>query len=179
MPILYLDSETNGIGGFRPPSQRLVQLAWIYNNIPKTYFINDVTSISPDVPHTITIEQCNSEGKPFDYVFAEFYHDFVNSSLVVAHNLEFDMGILKYELKQRNSEMYKIFKEHVKVKQFQCTMKDSINICKIKHSPQSTSYKFPKLSELYIHYYNQPPSITPHDALNDCYILKMCHQKMT
>ena len=178
MSVLYLDTETNGIGSFRPPNQKLIQLAWIYNNIPKTYFINDVVEINPNVPHTITVTQCKNEGTNFDVVFAEFYKDFTNASLIVAHNLEFDIGIIKNELKQRNSQMLQMFKLHLKQKSFQCTMKDSVSICKLKYSENSKNYKFPKLSELYYHFYKTQPTITPHDALNDCYILKMCHQKI-
>jgi DNA polymerase III epsilon subunit-like protein len=179
MTTLYLDTETNGYGNFRPPSQRLVQLAWIYNKIPKTYFIKDVVTINPEVPHTITVEQCEKEGFDFDFVFAIFYNDFVKSSLVVAHNLEFDIGILKNELKLRNSQMYSNFKKQLKTKNFKCTMKDSVDICKLKKKQTSLNYKFPKLEELYYHFYKSVPELTPHDALNDCYILKMCHEKMT
>jgi DNA polymerase-3 subunit epsilon len=178
MSILYLDTETNGIGNFRPPTQRLIQLAWIYK-VPKTYFIKDVSEIAKKLPHEITIDQCAKEGVDFNIAFAEFYNDFINASLIVAHNLEFDIGIIKNELKLRKSGMYNTFKAHLKSKQFQCTMKDSVQICKIKHNEHSTSFKFPKLTELYFHYYNSQPEVEPHDALNDCYILKMCHQKMT
>lgn len=178
MATLYLDTETNGYGSFRPPSQRLVQLAWIYNKVPKTYYIKDVNAINPEVPHNITVKQCNSEGKDFEIVFAEFINDFSKSSLVVAHNLEFDIGILKNELKIRNPDMYADFKKLLKIKQFQCTMKDSVEICQLKKNPSSISYKYPKLEELYYHYYKSSPELTPHDALNDCYILKMCHEKL-
>ena len=178
MAVLYLDTETNGIGSFRPPTQRLVQLAWIYNKIPKTFLVNDVFEINPEVPHVFTVDQCKTEGVDFNYAFSEFYNDFVKSSLIVAHNLEFDIGILKNELKVRNMQIYEVFKTHLKSKNFQCTMKDSVEICKLKRSEKSLSYKFPKLEELYYHYYKSFPEITPHDALNDCYILKMCHDKM-
>lgn len=179
MAVMYLDTETNGIGAFKPPQQRLVQIAWIYNKIPKTFFINDVSIINPEVPHNITVKQCKNEGVNFNIAFSEFYHDFVNASLVVAHNIEFDIGIIKNELNLRQSQMYKVFKEHLKVKKFQCTMKDSVEICKLKKSEKSISYKLPKLEELYYHYYKSVPELTPHDALNDCYILKMCHEKIT
>ena len=178
MSVLYLDTETNGFGSFRPPSQRLVQLAWIFNKIPKTYFINDVATINSEVPHSITVVQCENEGVTFNTAFNDFYNDFVKSSLVVAHNLDFDIGILKHELKTRQHKMYNDFKKHLKIKKFQCTMKDSVEICKLKKNENSISYKFPKLEELYYHYYKSVPELVPHDALNDCYILKMCHEKL-
>jgi DNA polymerase III epsilon subunit-like protein len=178
MSILYLDTETNGVGNFRPPTQRLIQLAWIYK-VPKTYYIKDVTEIAENLPHKITIEQCRKEGVDFDEAFAEFYNDFSNASSIVAHNLDFDIGIIKNELKLRNSDIHDKFKAELKTKQFQCTMKDSVQICKLKFNDYSKNFKFPKLTELYFHYYQSLPDIEPHDALNDCYILKMCHQKMT
>ena len=178
MAVMYIDTETNGYGAFSPPSQRLVQLAWIYNKIPKTYFIKDVASINPEVPHSITTDQCTNEGVDFNIAFLDFYHDFCNASLVVAHNLEFDIGIIKNELKLRESQMYNIFKAHLKTKAFQCTMKDSIEVCKLKKTKESISYKYPKLEELYFHFYKNVPELVPHDALNDCYILKMCHEKL-
>ena len=178
MSILYLDTETNGIGNFRPPTQRIVQIAWIYN-IPKSYLINDVKEIAEKVPHTITVNQCKSEGDDFEAIFSEFFKDFSNASLIVAHNIDFDIGSIKNELKIRNSKLYNNFKKLLETKHFKCTMKDSVNICKLKFSPDSINYKYPKLSELYFHYYKTEPELTPHDALNDCYILKMCYEKMT
>tara|TARA_B110000977_G_scaffold201498_1_gene296429 strand:- start:3075 stop:3617 length:543 start_codon:yes stop_codon:yes gene_type:complete len=178
MSVLYLDTETNGIGSFRPASQRLVQIAWVFH-VPKTHYINDVSEISTTVPHDITVEQCRNEGNSFDLAFTDFYKDFTNASLIVAHNLDFDIGIIKNEMKIRNSNMYNTFKTHLKSKKFQCTMQDGVDICKIKYSEKSRNYKFPKLSELYQHYFETLPNIKQHDALNDCYILKMCHQKMT
>ena len=184
MTTLYLDTETDGYGSFRPPSQRLVQLAWIFNKVPKTYFIKDVVAINPEVPHTITVSQCENEGIDFNTAFLYFYNDFVKASNIVAHNLEFDIGILKNELKVRKSQMYTSFKQHLKFQNFQCTMKDSVNICKINKKPtekipRPLGYKFPKLEELYYHFYKSKPDLTPHDALNDCYILKMCHEQLT
>ena len=40
--FLYIDVETNGIGDFRPPTQRVVQLAYIMGDIQQSEFINDV-----------------------------------------------------------------------------------------------------------------------------------------
>jgi DNA polymerase III epsilon subunit-like protein len=137
-----------------------------------------VVAINPEVPHSITVSQCENEGVSFDTAFSEFYNDFVKASNIVAHNLDFDIGILKNELKVRKSQMYNIFKEHLKIKKFQCTMKDSVGICKLRKKANSLNYKFPKLGELYYHYYKSVPELTPHDALNDCYILKMCHEKI-
>lgn len=178
MSILYFDTETNGIGTFRPPTHRLMQLAWIYNNTPKSYLIKDVETVSEHVPHTISIDNCQEHGYDFNVVFSEFYHDFVNASLIVAHNLQFDIGIIKNELKQRESQMYNIFKDHLKTKSFKCTMKEGVQICKLKMNNRTSLYKFPKLEELYEHFFQEKPSIPTHDALNDCYILKSCYENM-
>ena len=54
---LILDTETNGIGTFRPARQRIVQWSWITaDGEERDYFIKGADEISPTVPHDITIE---------------------------------------------------------------------------------------------------------------------------
>ena len=60
-----------------------------------------------------------------------------------------------------------------------CTMKNSINLCKIEKSwPNGDKYlKYPKLSELYVYLFNKEPKNT-HNALVDILICMRCFCKM-
>ena len=159
MSTLFFDTETNGIGSFRPASQRLVQLGWIRGNKKRSYLINDVAKISEAVPHSIKVETCKENGVDFLKVFGEFQKDCVESTDIIGHNIEFDVSIILYELKKRGmkSEL-EIFRNFMKNKQIFCTMKNSTDICKLP-SKYNNKYKFPKLCELYYHFFNEEPSI--------------------
>jgi len=176
MSYLYIDTETDGIGNFHPPSQRLVQCAWIYKNRCNDHLVNDIKEINPSVPHTITIDQCKSDGMNFTDLWTLLSKDINETTCIVAHNLEFDIGILLYELKVRKmSEEYKTFKAKLKVmktpENLYCTMRESVDLFPKR--------KFPKLIELYKYYNdNDEPPYKPHDALMDCFILRDCHTKM-
>ena len=176
MSYLYIDTETDGNGNFRPPSQRLVQCAWIYKNKCNDYLVNDVTQINPKVPHTITIDQCKSDGIDFTDLWNLLCKDMNEASCIVAHNLEFDIGILLHELKCRKmNEEYKRFKSKLKIMKIPdhlfCTMRESCSLFPNK--------KYPKLIELYKYFKNNnDPPYKPHDALNDCFILRDCHKAL-
>ena len=67
--VLYFDVETDGYGGFNPPKQNLIQLAWIFNGTRHSYFIKGVLSINPQVPHNITPKMLNEQGLEFSEVW--------------------------------------------------------------------------------------------------------------
>lgn len=178
---MYFDTETNGIGTFHPVKQRLVELGWILGNKQEKYLINDVKDINmKDVPHNISVKDCEEKGESFDYVYEKFFNDLQKAVTIVGHNLEFDLHVMKHELimrgYKRKAREYNNFIAK-NLDKCVCTMKESVNLCKLE-SLNKNYYKYPNLSELYEHFYKCEPSLEKHDALNDCIITKMCYEKM-
>lgn len=175
--ILYIDVETNGIGTFRPPTQRVMQISWIYDK-EYNFFVNDVECVSDKVPHSITLEHCKKHGDSWDVIYNELERCMKTADTVVSHNADFDISSIAYELKIRKSKSYKNYKKLVKrlldTGSIECTMQSSKDICKI---PLGNGYKYPKLEELYQHFFGGCPTGL-HDSLEDCRVMKMCHQKI-
>ena len=182
--FLYIDVETNGIGDFRPPTQRVVQLGYIMGYIQQSDFINDVEDVSPHVPHPYNVEYLKKNGTDFDEVIDNFYSVLKDSTHIVAHNIDFDLGCLVNELKKRtvykklkdDPKYYPIVEEICK-KPLIDTMKETVKICKLQGKYKS--YKWPKLEELYEFCFEEKPDIVLHDALNDCIITRKCLNMLT
>ena len=180
MRSLILDTETNGIGSFRPARQRIVQWSWITpDNVERNYFIKGATEISPHVPHDITVDFLNAKGTEFDTVFKQFMDDLSTTDKIVAHNVKFDVGCIRNELKLRG------YPEVIRDKLFHfplyCTMQHSTKYCNIrlynKDGTVSKTYKWPKLEELHLKLFQTEPTGVLHDSLWDCRILQKCFQK--
>lgn len=173
--ILCFDIETDGIGGFRPPKQRAVQIAWDYDDEAESHLINDVTVISPLVPHPYRVQDCTERGVSFEECFGRFMDVLRRCTMVVAHNLEFDMGVLANELKIRGHSEHD-FEVLMKAKGH-CTMKRTVDLCcipKTGNAAKYGGYKYPSLKELYMRLTGQPVHLKLHDARNDVRVLKQC-----
>jgi len=173
--VLYFDTETDGLGGFRPPTQRLVQIAWLCGDRSRDELIDDVAEINPQVPHPHTVADCAKRGVPFRQVFDEFMADARKCQKIVAHNLAFDRGTIKHELRLRRIDP-KEFEALMDEKGF-CTMQTTTEMCQLPRK-FGGGYKFPRLEELYTHLFAQRPSLALHDAHNDTTVLRQCHEAL-
>ena len=178
--MLFLDVETNGIGSFRPPTQRIMQISWIYNDCDYDFFINDVNDVSPNVPHDITVEHCHKHGVTWDHAFSLLLQHLQDCDKVICHNADFDISSIAFELKTRKHRSYSKYKRIVKdfcnSGDLVCTMKSTVDLCKLPLS--KTSFKFPKLSELHFHLFGNEPDLTLHDSLHDCKVLQKCFAEL-
>lgn len=177
---LILDTETNGIGTFRPARQRIVQWSWITpSGEERNYFIQGAADISEHVPHDITVDYLNQYGTQFDVAFQQFLSDLKECDRIVAHNVSFDVGCIRNELKIRN------YSESTRDALYNfpqyCTMKESTEYCGLYHVSKNgtptKSKKWPRLEELYFKLFQETPDGTLHDSLWDCRILSKCLDK--
>lgn len=181
---LFFDFETTGIG--KPINkQRAIQLSWLLcnNNLEKinikNYYINNITELNTDFHKNISINFLNKVGKNIKEVLEIFIKDLnkviLEGGKIIAHNIEFDLKILENECKLNNIEIdidkYK--------KCIYCTMKESINICNIKSLTHEGQNKYPKLIELYKHFFNKEPELQLHNAVNDVEILWLCYKELS
>jgi len=155
MSFLFFDVETTGLPkNYKAPYTdlenwpRIVQCSWLLaddkggvikesDNIIKVDF-----PIPPEVSkiHGITNELAQKEGKPLLTVLENLLTDLKTCNLLVCHNINFDLTILKAELLR-----LKLDPEKVTTKTF-CTMKNTTNYCKL---PGPYGFKWPTLEELY------------------------------
>lgn len=213
---IVLDTETNGLlkNGNIP---RMVQLAYLIV-LPCGRIIKDKNFyIYPDgfdpkpnakIPHNIDMEKARRLGKKCRGVLNELLFDIEQYSVtwIVAHNVEFDLQIIKHECNKHEKDFSRI----ESLREF-CTMKKSTDILKI-HSDtyrkkienykkrndmryresknglnrlisdmhfKGVAYKWPSLEEMYYRYIDNPiRDIKFHDAHIDAKVCAACFVKI-
>jgi DNA polymerase-3 subunit alpha len=162
---LIIDTETSGLPdatnmrwGEYPnykavekyDSARIVQLSFIvtdkkYNSVDLQDYVikREGFSITNGEFHGIT-DEISDDGTEFDVAIQSFYEALKKVTHIIAHNVEFDINVIRSELFRRGKK--DIIKELNK-KVLMCTMKHCKNIVKIVNS--YGKYKFPSLKEIY------------------------------
>ena len=169
---IVIDTETTGLY----KGSRLVQLGWIVfdkngNKLSENeYLIKPVNYKIPESAiaiHKITTEQAIERGLLPQEVLSYFMNDiFKPNTLLIGHNIKFDIRILETELKLLN-----IFPKNLPISTY-CTMLSTKNICKIP-SAHYRDFKNPSLIELYRHLFKKGFA-NAHNALADCRATAEC-----
>jgi DNA polymerase III subunit epsilon len=157
---LFFDLETNGLAkSLDAPFEKIdnwaraVQIAWsIYDEdgnkiksvsfivFPKDFVITEESS----KVHGITLNKAENEGVLIDKILSRFNDDLTEISLIIAHNIDFDLPTINAEF-LRNCITTDLLK-----KPRYCTMKSQeiVSFCKLPNLLGS-GYKWPSLSELH------------------------------
>ena len=178
--ILIFDTETTGLISKNSENlPHIIQLSWIiYNTTNKQYAENDfILKIPIKIPqestriHGIT-NKISKSGYKFSEIINIFLEDVRKCDRLVGHNLNFDLNMLEIELSRIGQwdDIDLIFSKDV-----YDTMIESVNICKIKSDHGN---KFPKLSEVYIHFFGQMFE-NAHNAMEDVHATFKVYQKLT
>ena len=196
MRILVFDTETTGL----PSSNNLsiieteqwpyiVQFSYIfYDTSTNTilYKSDNIIDIPEDIMitpksieiHKITNEKCKKEGIDIKTVLNQFNLYLKHADMIVGHNISFDKKMIMVECIRNN--IYHYFNINGTKKIEYCTMKNSINLCKIpfnNSSPSLSEYKYPKLSELHNHLFREIPKGL-HNSMMDVLITLRCFCKL-
>jgi DNA polymerase III epsilon subunit-like protein len=190
MKVLVFDTETSGLPIGKNPSiyetnkwPHILQLSYIIYDTEK-FCIDDIlnsyvilpekVNITPESikVHNITKEICNNNGIDILEALVKFRKACKHVDVIVGHNVSFDKRMMIVE-GIRN----KIFVD-ISSKPIFCTMKNSVNICKLPSMFEGGDYKFPKLVELYKHYFNID-SKNAHDAFIDNLMCLRCYVMMS
>jgi len=190
MRILVFDTETTGLPEKNASIlevdkwPHIIQLSYLIydtiNNKIETFYdfiINIHDNIISDESiklHKITKEKSNNEGLCIRDVLNKFNSDIKNVDLLVAHNISFDKRIIMVECIRNNISQY-FTRNKIKKPEY-CTMKESINICKIERisSIGNKYFKYPTLTELYVYLFNNLPKVV-HNSLADILICLRCY----
>lgn len=153
---LFFDTETTGLPKrWNAPITdvenwpRLVQLAWIMYDPDGNILENRNVVIKPEgflIPaeasrvHGITTLIANEKGELLKNVMEEFSDKIDEAQFLIGHNISFDECIVGAEFERLRMMTTLPFKQKY------CTMKSSVEYCKL---PGKNGFKAPKLSELH------------------------------
>lgn len=183
--IMFLDTETSGLPerlGFdiyydykdskKYDNSRIIELGFIeYNNTnmlkKMAYLIKPINfTINNSDIHGITHKEASEKGLEINDVFENFYKHLLETNMIVGHNIEFDLQIIKSECHRidRNDIIDEINKKDI--------------ICTMKLGKKKLNfYKNPKLIELY-NYLFKMNAIQKHRTIDDCELCSKCYFKL-
>jgi DNA polymerase III epsilon subunit-like protein len=194
MKVLVVDTETTGLPEKGNPSifsesdkwPSIIQLSFILYDTEKNKMItcqdhiikvpNHVT-ITPESEkiHGISRSISQRKGVSVSQALSDFYEAFVSADMVIGHNISFDKRMIMVET-VRNKELTDYNKSWVKKREY-CTMKNSVNVCRIevvnKHGEKY--FKYPTLTQLHQYLFRSIPNGT-HDAMADVLICLRCYE---
>jgi DNA polymerase III epsilon subunit-like protein len=198
MHILVFDTETTGLPKRRDSSvtvpeefPHIVQLSYIVydmhadsllvvsDNIIKLDDAIDIPEDSVKI-HKISKEISREKGIPIKDALMQFVKDLRTCSLLVAHNIEFDINMITVELVRLNrlteteeiNEAYALFSGVPKY----CTMSENKKLCNILATSKAGKVfvKYPSLTELHMKMFQTVPNYM-HNSLNDILICLRCY----
>ena len=183
--ILFFDAETTGVPkNYKAPISdfanwpRLVQLGWAIYGADGMEINADEMIIKPDgfvIPpeavniHGITTAVAREKGINLSDVLSKFSDDLVSVPLLVGHNIEFDENIVGCEFLRCN------MKNMFPSKKRMCTMKLSVDYCKL---PGPYGNKWSKLDELHNILLHTNMDGRQHTALADVRATARCFFKL-
>ena len=199
MKVIVFDTETTGLpadynASFSDSSKwpHIIQLAYIVFDTEtkeildysdKIIKLNDSVSISPEsiAVHKITRERSQNEGIHIKEALNDFLEWIENIDIIIAHNINFDKKMIIVECyRNQINNGFCFYRNKKPIKEF-CTMKNTINICKIPAINKKTGEtynKYPTLTELHTHLFGVPPKNT-HNAIADVMICLRSYIKLT
>ena len=203
MNVMIFDTETNGLIPKNVTYHNsnafpyILQLSYIIYDFKSNTMVtieDDIikipthVEISQEVTNINNIDKnlCESKGEKIKGVLEKFIYNLGRTNILVAHNYTFDKTMILAELKRNNLITSQIQK---KLLDGYCTMKNSTNLCKIPsgyHTYNNSSFKYPKLIELYNHLFiknvNNPINLDTsklHNSLCDVIVTMRCYFKIT
>lgn len=207
MRVIVFDTETTGLPKSKyinnatlPLWPHIVQFSYVIYNfsdfkiesmVDSVIKIPDCVEISQECTniHGITKEMCDQQGNDLKDILFNFIEDFYSCDLIVGHNINFDLNMIKVELMRLNITLEYFEKLYVEdfleyihklpKEKVYCTMQSSIELCAIKKKDKfGKEYnKFPKLLELYQKIFDSIPK-NLHNSFNDVLICLRCFGKL-
>lgn len=138
--------------------------------------------------HGITKKIIEKKGENIEFVIENFIVIYTTSTdILIGHNVIFDIKMLLIEtmrlfIKTKNNKWlvyYNLINNGYCNEKTYCTMKKSVNLCNIyiKNKYGNMFKKYPKLSELYFHLFDENPK-NLHNSIIDCFCCLRCYIKM-
>ena len=103
-----------------------------------------------------------------------FFDNAIMAQNLVCHNRSFDIDFVKDMIARSISVDSAIAFSELP---FNCTMKESVDFCKLPHAKWKNSYKWPRLAELYNILFKEYFD-NAHDALADVLATRRCYYEL-
>lgn len=193
MKVLVFDTETTGLpkryAKYTDTHEwpHIIQISYLYYDTDTHDFrvLDHIIKLGRHVVvseesvniHKITKDISMEKGEDIKDVLNEFIHLVKTVDYVIGHNLQFDKNMVIVEC-IRNHLMSPFLR-----KQFQeyCTMKNTVNICKLPHKNNykrsKITYKYPKLEELHWYLFSILAK-NLHNSLYDVIVTFRCFYKL-
>ena len=219
MRILVFDTETTGLPKRQSNKEvtftnevdwpHIIQFSYVIFNTQTMVLEklgDEIIRVPPNIIispesvalHGITYEKSRDFGENIGDVLLRFTDDCEQADVIVAHNMQFDMNMIKAEfyrlLKmpiQDNETIETPFTTRQRIgldkftnlvlsKTFSCTMRENVNLCNIRIArADNTEYKkYPKLCELHAKLFDMVPRKL-HNSLHDVIVCLRCFYKVT
>ena len=150
----------------------IVDYADVIIKLPKGVYISKESENIHRISNAISQEQ----GVDIVNELKLFNDILLKSDIVIAHNISFDKNMVMVEC-IRNKILHN-FTVNNNRKQEYCSMKNSVNICKIVVKGRNGDYfKWPKLIELHKHLFDTVPNGL-HNSMVDVLACLRCYGKM-
>jgi DNA polymerase III epsilon subunit-like protein len=184
--ICVIDIETDGlpekkfiIGSNEPwfKFPNIIQIAWVLMDVDGTVYKKSSELVNfPGIQRTnafdinqLSIELIKQIGSQPSDVYKKLNNDIRYSKYVVCHNVDFDIPIIKSELKKYNIQNLLDSKSYI------CTMKESTIYCDLYDSYGKR--KYPKLKELYFKLFGYEIEQN-HNAESDVLLTAKCLKEL-
>ncbi len=190
--IVAVDTETTGLPGRSPAgSVRIMQLGYVvlrfdaatgqwarlfeYDRLLR---LDPGTAVDPASQriHGLDAERCNAEGDTLEAALAGLVGWLGSSdlppSLLVGHNLDFDMGMLAQEARRLGREDWL---RAIGTVATACTMEMGREVCRLPRPFGASGFKYPKLAELFAHLFGGKDAVRNlHSAIVDARVCAAC-----
>ncbi len=189
--ILFFDTETTGLPNGKlspsdPKQPAILQLAAILSTSDGEILRSMSTLVQPGSKpvhpkafeaHGITSQKANTEGITQLEAFNQFSALVDEAESMAAHNYDFDFNLIKIMAHTLHSETgdddLLLNFDDMHELPFYCTMKRTIDLCRLPFPSGRKGYKYPKLQELYWFLF-QEELVGSHDALTDVKATHRC-----
>ena len=218
MRVLVFDTETTGLPKKHASKEvtftnevdwpHIVQFSYVMFNTQSLVLekmVDEIINVPNHIEftpesvkiHGITRAISTAVGQDMDAVLLSFTRDCEMADVIVAHNIAFDMNMIKAEfyrllkksvlnepLEPPNTLRGRIgldrFTNMAMTKTFCCTMRENTDLCNIRvaRSDRSEYKKYPSLSELHAKLFAAVPRKL-HNSLHDVIVCLRCFYKVT
>lgn len=196
MKVLVFDTETTGLPTEKNASildtgkwPHIIQLSYILYDTDKKVALkiqDEIIKLPENVfpsersveLHGITKDISTKNGKDIKKVLNEFNRALQESEYIIGHNLSFDKRMIMVEC-IRNKMKQHFTTSGVKKLEF-CTMKNSVELCKIEAISKNNGekyFKYPSQSELHNYLFGYIPSGL-HNSMADVLVCLRCYIKL-
>lgn len=182
--FFFFDTETTGLpADYNAPISdtenwpHIIQIAWVVMDESNKVVTKNDFVIKPDgfdIPsgsvniHGITFDYAMKNGVDIAEVLEKFLKDLSFCKYVVGHNIKFDQNIISAQLHRMNKNID--WNEFNSI----CTMRSSVNFCKIIGI---YGYRYPKLNELYYKLFHSNFE-NAHNAFSDILATIECFKEL-